>query len=183
MHNVEQNGEGKFKGWFSGDSSGCPSQIDLLVSGRKIWVQATKEREDVLYAGHTLFSGFDLRVSSDQHKVQCVAELEGRKYNITPAERASAALIRVDDVGKNYLSGWVNYPKGLFSLVFFDETGPAFCDLFVRSDVNAGLGTSSEIRHGFSVKGLDVSRLVAVNINNELIHWFPSSWLAGAYKE
>lgn len=178
MHNVERIGEGEFVGWISGGAGGHPSCIDLSCSDRKLQVFAVRERLDVFHAGFTRFSGFDLRISAHSRECLCRAELEGKEYDIAPSVMVDADLIKVDDVGRDYLSGWVNFADGLRSLSFFSVPSLARAEIHMRSDINAFLNTPSERLYGFHVQGLDVSRIFAVKVNNALVHWVAPDWLA-----
>lgn len=178
MHNVDRVSEGRFLGWISGDANGRPSHIDLSFGDRKIRVFAVRERVDVLRAGFTRFSGFAFSISAYSREFSCRAVVEGSEYKITPVTVFDTDLIKIDEVGRDHVSGWVNRADGLRSLTFFCASGMTHAEIHERPDVNAHLNTPSERLHGFRAQGLDVSGLFAVSINHSAIHWVAPGWLA-----
>ena len=177
MHNVEEINNGKLVGWIGGSIDGRPSSIGLACSGKMIEVFATKQRLDVLQAGYTLFSGFDMKISAYTDKCDCRAHIEKKFYKLTPSVKKDDDLINIDEVSENHISGWVNNAEGLYSLCFFDASGVVRSEINSRWDVNAHLKTPQDVLHGFRAEGVDVSTLVAVSVNNSLIHWFTPGWL------
>ncbi|KJZ24432.1 hypothetical protein [Tritonibacter mobilis] len=171
MHNVEKIIDGEMVGWISGRPDGCPSSVDLSFSDHKLQVFAVRPRVDVLRAGHTLFSGFHLRVSANSTEYVCQASLEGKVREIKPSVRRDTDLIKVDEIGKDYFSGWINIPENILSLSFFSTHGIARAEVFKRTDVNDHLETPSENMHGFRVRNLEVSGVYALVLNNEFIHF------------
>lgn len=178
MHNVEKITDGELKGWISGRPDGCPSSVDLSFSNRKLQVLATRTRVDVLRAGHTLFSGFHLRVSANSKDHVCQASLEGKVFDIKPSVRRDADLIKVDAIGKNHLSGWINTQESILSLSFFSTHGMVRAEVHKRKDINDHLKTPLESIHGFSVKDLEIPGVYALVLNNELVHFVDPDWLA-----
>lgn len=178
MHNVEKNIDGELVGWISGRPDGCPSSVVLSLSDRKLQVFATRTRVDVLRAGHTLLSGFHFRISTNSKDHTCQASLEGKVFNIKPSVRHDADLIKVDKIGKDHLSGWINSRESILSLSFFGTHGIVRAEVHKRNDVNDHLKTPSEHVHGFSVKDLEVSGIYALVLNNELVHFLEPGWLA-----
>lgn len=122
-HKLEKNIDGEIVGWISGRPDGCPSSVDLSFSDRKLQVFATRTRVDVLRADHTLFSGFHLRVSANSKDHVCPASLEGKVFDIEPSVRRDADLIKVDAIGKDHFSGWINSRESILSLSFFGTHG------------------------------------------------------------
>jgi hypothetical protein len=178
MHNVDNIIDGEIVGWISGHPDGCPSSVDLSFSDRKLQVSAVRTRVDVLRAGYTLFSGFHLRVSANSKEHVCQASLEGKAYDIKPSVRRDTDLIKIDEIGKDYLSGWINSPEGILSLSFFSTHGMVRAEVHKRSDINDLLKTPPEAVHGFCVKDLEVSEVYALVLNNELVHFVDPGWLA-----
>ena len=176
MHRIESISEGRIIGWASGDTSGCPAAIDFRSGDCSVNVVASRERVDVFNAGFTLFSGFDVVISSFSQKLLCKAWIEKKQYDIKPAFMNDGDLIRLDEIGKNHMSGWVNYPDGLKSLSFFSKFGVVRAETQIRRDVNEALGTASDLKYGFSVDAVSVSDFYAVNVNNKLIHWINPEW-------
>ncbi|MFN3724499.1 MAG: hypothetical protein ACK4VZ_15830 [Paracoccaceae bacterium] len=177
MHNVDKNSEGQLVGWVGGSADGRPARINLSCSDRIIQVFAVQDRGDVLRAGFTRFSGFNLRISAHSRECVCQARLEENTYDITPSVKRDDDLIQLDDVGRNHISGWVKNAEDLSSLSFFSVTGLSRAEIHKRADVNAFLGTSPEKSHGFRVEFPDFSELFAVSVNNKLIHWLTPGWL------
>lgn len=171
MHNVEKIIDGEIVGWISGRTDGCPSSVDLSFSDRKLQLFADRTREDVLRAGHTLFSGFHLRVSAYSHEHVCQASLEGVVYDIKPSVRRDLDLIHVENTVEDYFSGWINSPEVNLTLSFFSSHGMGRAKLHHRQEVNDHLKTPPEILHGFCVKGLELSKVYALVLNNQLVHW------------
>lgn len=178
MHYVETNIDSELVGWISGRPDGCPSSVDLSFSDRKLQVLATRTRVDVLRAGHTLFSGFHLRVSANSKDHVCQASLEGKVFDIKPSVRRDADLIKVDEIGKDYFSGWINSRDSILSLSFFSAHGMAQAEVHIRGDINDHLKTPPENIHGFNLRNLEVSGVYALVLNNELVHFMNPGWLA-----
>ncbi len=178
MHNVEKNIDGELVGWISGRPDGCPSSVDLSFSDRKLQVFAVRRRVDVLRAGHTLFSGFHFRVSANSKEHVCQASLEGKVFDIKPSVRRDTDLIKVDLIGKDHFSGWINSRESILSLSFFSTHGMVRAEVHKRTDINDHLKTPPENIHGFSVKDLEISGVYALVLNNELVHFVDPGWLA-----
>lgn len=172
MHYIDKICFGEISGWIQGNTDGCPSQVKVLHQNLQVQVFAVRPREDVLKAGYTRFSGFDLSVSSASRDDLCQIELGGSLYDISPIQVADQGLIKVDEMSDTHISGWVNLPAGLRSLTFYSATGLSRADIHARADINALLNSDPRRLHGFSVNNCDVEGLYAVNINNSRIHWF-----------
>lgn len=176
MHRVERNIDGEFVGWVGGRANGCPSQVHLSCLDHDVQVFAVRHRPDVLHAGFTLFSGFHLRVSTVSKDNQCHVNLEDKVYNLKPLVRRDTDLIKIDNRGRDYITGWVKHAEGLRSLSFFSTSGLVRAEVHKRSDVNDHLGTPAGRLHGFRVESTDIAGIYALNVNNELIHWLSSNW-------
>lgn len=177
MHFVDRIGEGEFTGWISGGADGRPSYVDLSYLDQRIEVLAVGERVDVFRAGFTLYSGFNFIISSFSQDNSCRAYLEKKEYEILPSLMNDKDLLRIDDSGRDYISGWINLTSNLRSLSFFSVSGMVRAEVHMRSDINGILNTPADRIHGFYAQGLDVSKIFAININNVRIHWLSPGWL------
>lgn len=171
MHNIERVSEGRVTGWIAADEAGCPGKVTLNCEQQVVTVFASRTREDVRAAGFSLFSGFDLTVSSDLGTKSYGISADGEDIDFSPMELPLSKLLVVEKLRESFISGWVMYPEGLKSLVIYHKHGVDRADIFSRLDVNEALNTSPDSLHGFEISNLEVASIYAININNSHVHW------------
>jgi len=172
MHHIESVSEGRVVGWAAADASGCPAKVTLTCKQGAVGIFASRPREDVLAAGYSLFSGFDLEVSSDCGNEACALEVGGERRTFSPSTLLDQDIIMADTIRRrDQLSGWIRHISGLKSLIFHSRSGLFRASVFSRLDVNEALNTDPSALHGFEISNVDLLSVYAVSINSSHVHW------------
>jgi len=178
VHSVELIDTGRFLGWVSGDIEGCPSLVQLCCSAGEVAIAAVHERADVLSAGYTRFSGFDLRLSA--HAADCPfrIHLEESEYQVAPLRRCDYEIITIDEAYDDFIAGSIEFDRKIRSLCFYSATGSARAEINPCPDSVPSCGSMTGYRHAFRVDNFDISSIFAVKINNDAVHCLSRDWLA-----
>lgn len=177
MHSVELIDTGRLLGWVSGDIGGCPSQVELCCSEGRVAIAAVHERVDVLSAGFTRFSGFDLSISA--HAADCPwrVHLEGSEYEVAPLARCNEEVVTIDEAYDDFLAGSIPFDRRIRSLCFYSAAGSARAEIDPCPEYSPAPGGLTGYRYRFRVENFDVSKIFAVKINNDAVHCLGPGWL------
>jgi hypothetical protein len=178
MHSVELIDTGRLLGWVSGDIGGFPAQVQLCCAEGTVAIAAVHERVDVLSAGFTRFSGFDLHISA--HAADCPwrVHLEESEYEVAPLPRCNEEVVTVEEAYDDLLSGSIAFDRRIRSLCFYSAEGSTRAEINPFPDHIPGPGGSTGHRYRFRVENFDVSKIFAVKINNDAVHCLGPGWLA-----
>jgi len=182
MHNIEMIGAGRFCGWAAAGRDGSPERLKLELNRQEAYVYAIRSRQDVLDAGHSLFSGFDLHLSGEPGLMNCVISVDGEVHEVSLQPLQTSKLIVMKQPSAQAVNGWVHGASGLRSLVLCHSRGTTRAKIVERSDAVEALGPEKSLIHEFTAHDVDARTVYAVVINNTHIHWIgPDERLGRTY--
>lgn len=172
MHNLEINERGHIRGWVAGSESGVPGYIEIIADNVRFRIAATIERPDVLMAGHSLFSGFDLTINAGAEATPLTLQIGKRSYSIDASFRGDSDYVRVDSLQGIEMEGWIDHEVPLYALQFSDGINREFPQLLPRQDIAALKDARGTSTFGFQLSAQSLGGLRFCLVNNSHLHVF-----------